>query len=193
MKNSKQNRKKQTRKKEGGGLYSWYWRRTPHYVYVYSRSGDQKKITCPFCNNDEFYIKQSKVSGKRRVFISDLFDRHVNLVVCNHCTHIQWFKKMPAREVVPENVRKGETSVKSYNKLIDEHQEEMTNDDNNINNNNNNINNNNRTQGKETDSIKKMRDEGRLGKFGALFSSGGTKNKKTRRRRNKHKKTRRKH
>ena len=172
-------------------MYSWYWKRTPHYVYVYSRSGDQKKITCPFCNNDEFYIKQSKVSGKRRVFVSDLFDRHVNLVVCNHCTHIQWFKKVPARQEVPENERKGETSIKSYNELIDGHQEEMTNDDNNDDNNDND--NDNQKQDKQTNSIKKMRQEGRLGRWGAIFASGGMKNKKTKRRRTKHNRTRRKY
>ena len=73
-------------------------------VYIHAR-GRQNTIplVCPICKNDHFFIQTSMLRGGRWASFFDaewLFDKSAKVTICDHCSHMEWFKDKNA--VLPD-------------------------------------------------------------------------------------------
>jgi uncharacterized protein len=57
-----------------------------------------KPIVCPHCGGQTFQAGEAQLNQALSTFVNlDWLDESATILVCTHCSHIQWFGKRPVR------------------------------------------------------------------------------------------------
>ena len=58
-----------------------------------------KTIQCPHCGNNMFEKGEAQLNTSLMTFFKlDWLDESATLLICTHCSQIQWFGKQPAKK-----------------------------------------------------------------------------------------------
>tara|TARA_A100001011_G_C14303293_1_gene841880 strand:- start:1051 stop:1359 length:309 start_codon:yes stop_codon:yes gene_type:complete len=95
LKRKRGKRKNKTMKKGGK-------KKGPNKVFISAREMEKKiSLSCPVCNNNKFFVKQSMIRGGRAAsfFATEwIFDKYSRITICSKCSNVQWFRDKKAVE-----------------------------------------------------------------------------------------------
>ena len=93
IKSKKNYKKKSIKKQKGGANNSQVMNKDINISF----RGNQTKVKCSVCGNNQFSMRKSKIatgSRARDMFFGesdDMFESRAKLLTCYHCGNIMWF------------------------------------------------------------------------------------------------------